>query len=593
VKEIKWKQWGPAAFEEARRLDKPVLLAISAVWCHWCHVMDHTSYSDLGVVDFVNENFIPVRVDNDLRPDINDRYNMGGWPSAAFLTPDGYILQGCTYLPPDQFLNLAAQTKKIYESHRNELDDIVRPVEKPPAKGEPGLSEDPEKFYRQIVDKTLASLNGLFDPLYGGFGWQPKFPYPDFLRFLLVHHAITRAENSLRIVAKTLHEMGKGGLYDHAEDGFFRYSITPDWAVPHYEKMLSDNAELLSLYCDAYRITGDEELRAKARGVVKYMMEKLYDPARGGFRGSQDADEQYYARGLDDRKKRGAPAIDQRKFADWNGLAASAFFKASAVLGDNALRDAALNTLKYLKENLIDETLNVRHEAAEKTVGYLPDHVNAAAAFLAAHEYTGDTRHLGDSVMLAQTLMTRFWDKEAGGLLDTIPDPQAIGYLKHPLKSVKDNSRAAELFVKLHLATDDDAYGFIALHALQALYNANKEFNMETPSYACAALILAQPHLALKIAGRLDDEPSRKFLAAAHGIYEPRVTIRFIDMARERTQREKLGLAENAAPAAFLCDAKSCRARITAPDDLKPALAKALSSFKPAPPTKPKHAPDM
>ena len=206
VKEIKWRQWGREAFDEARSRNKPVLLAISAAWCHWCHVMDQTSYGAPQVIDYINENFIPVRVDNDQRPDINERYNMGGWPSAAFLTPDGYILQGCTYLPPEQFLALARQTKELYETNRAEIDKIVQPFETPPAEEEKGLAEEPEKFYKKVIEETFSSLSEMYDPLYGGFGWQPKFPNVDFIRFLLLHHHITGDENSLRMVRKTLEE---------------------------------------------------------------------------------------------------------------------------------------------------------------------------------------------------------------------------------------------------------------------------------------------------------------------------------------------------------------------------------------------------
>jgi hypothetical protein len=591
VKEIKWRQWGPEAFDDARRENKPILLAISAVWCHWCHVMDHTAYSDPEVIDYVNQNFIPLRVDNDQRPDINERYNMGGWPSAAFLTPDGFIIQGATYLPPDQFLALARQTKELYDSRRADLDKLVRPAELEATPREPGIADQPEKFYQKILDDTLSTLDDMFDPVYGGFGWQPKFPNADFIRFPLFHHLVTGAENSLRMARKTLDEMGKGGICDHIEDGFFRYSTTPDWSVPHYEKMLSDNSELLSLYCDAYFLTGDESYRARAAGIVKYMLEKLHDPAAGGFRASQDADEQYYALSLDERRKRAAPKIDQRKFTDWNALAVIAMLKASSATGDPAPAHAAIKTLAYIKNKAIDSTLNVYHLHG-KYNGYARDYINAAAAFLAAHEFTGDTRHLGDSIMLVQSLMGQFWDKEHGALFDVLADSTAPGYLKYRLKSVRDNARAAELFIKLHLATEDDTYGFIALHILQALYNRNKEFSQDTPAYAHAALMLTQPHFALRIAGRQGDETSKKFLATAAKLYEPRITVRFIDLHKEKTEREKLRLSETAAPIAFLCDAKSCKSRIPNPSELKDTIAKTLSAVNSAPPPKPKRPPD-
>jgi hypothetical protein len=580
LKEIRWRQWGREAFDEARRQDKPVVLAISAVWCHWCHVMDQTSYSAPQVIDYINENFIPVRVDNDQHPDINERYNMGGWPSAAFLTPEGYILQGCTYLPTEQFLALAKQTKELYDTNRADIDKIVQPVENSPAAEEKGLAEKPEEFYSKVIKDAVTSLGVMYDPVYGGFGWQPKFPNVDFTRFLMLHHHISGDENSIRMARNTLDQMGRGGVYDKVEDGFFRYSTTPDWSVPHYEKMLADNSELLALYCDLYLITRDEAFRQKAHGIARYMMDKLYDSSEGGFRGSQDADEEYYALGLEERQKRKAPSIDQRKFTDWNGLAVVGMLKAAAITGDVAPEEAATKTLTYLKANVIDSTLDVRHAAGLKGKGHLRDHANLVAAFLAAHELSGDTRHLGDCVMLAQSLMTRFWDKEMGGFFDVAEDAGAIGYLKYRLKSTRDNAKIAELLVKLHLATEDDAYGFIAMHTLQALYNQNKEFTTETPAYASAAMIMMQPHFALRIAGRLGEEPSRRFLRAAANLYEPRLTVRFIDVTKERTQREKLGMAENDAPAAFLCDATACRARIPEPGEISGAVERVIRSVK-------------
>lgn len=566
MSEIKWRQWGPQAFDDARREGKLVLLDISAVWCHWCHVMDASTYGNGEVADCINKNFIPVRVDNDLRPEINERYNMGGWPTTAFLTPEGYVLHGGTYFTPEQFLALADGVRKIYAEKKTEIDRAAIPLEKDAPPREAVKSEEAAGLYQKIIDSTALLLDRIFDPLYGGFGWQPKFPHADALRFLMFHHRCTGAEISFKMLDKTLRQMG-GGMYDKVENGFFRYSTMPDWSVPHFEKMLQDNAELLALYCDMRLLTGDEFHRSRAAGIAAYMIEKLYDPKDGGFSGSQDADEEYYRLGLGERRNRTAPAIDRRKFADWNSLAAVGMFKAAAVTGDASFHDAAVKTLTYIRENLVDARLNVRHVEGGEAPGLLRDHVEFALACLAAHAHTGEEKRLGDCVMIAQAMLGGFWDGEKGGLFDTGAARGPIGHMKYRLKSNRDNARAAELFIRIHLATGDEKYGFLAAQILEALYGRNSEPDPETPPYAYAAMMITRPHLVVKVGGRRD-KASKEWLAAVNRIYEPRMTVRFA--------AEKGG-----EPSAMICNSESCMARVAEPSEIAPALRRILNPDSP------------
>src|SRR5918912_355724 len=297
--EINWRPWSPSAFEEARAEDKPILLSISAVWCHWCHVMDETTYSDQRGIDLVNEGYVPIRVDNDVRPDVNQRYNMGGWPTTAMLTPQGDILTGATYLPPDQLANALKSVASFYRTRKPEI--AARVLEN--AKRSTGaLARQAGSLEPGLVDRILGAVQASYDATYGGFGTAPKFPQTDAI-LLLAEQAQLRGEPELLEMARhTLQQMASGGTYDHVEGGFFRYSTTQDWSVPHFEKMLEDHAGLLA----ALALTDQAEILDDA---VRYLDTVLRDPDSGLYAGSQDADEEYYSLDAQGRRELDPPYV--------------------------------------------------------------------------------------------------------------------------------------------------------------------------------------------------------------------------------------------------------------------------------------------
>ncbi|MBV8424567.1 MAG: thioredoxin domain-containing protein, partial [Candidatus Eremiobacteraeota bacterium] len=251
--EIGWMDWGRDAFARAKETDRPILLGISAVWCHWCHVMDETTYSDQRVIDLIRDRYVPIRIDNDQHPDINARYNMGGWPTTAFLSPSGEILTGATYVAPDDFARVLEHVAAIWQD-KKERADIERRLHGREATRDGntpspnGTSIDPH-----AVTSIAATITAGYDQEYGGFGDAPKFPQADALRFLLLLYRRDRAhdkadERLYEILARTALAMARGGMYDHVEGGFFRYSTTRDWSVPHFEKMAEDHAGLLRFY---------------------------------------------------------------------------------------------------------------------------------------------------------------------------------------------------------------------------------------------------------------------------------------------------------------------------------------------------------
>src|SRR6266581_7336916 len=267
--EIQWREWGDEVFHEAQVTGKPILLSLSAVWCHWCHVMDETSYSDEGVISYINEHYIPVRVDNDQRPDVNSRYNMGGWPTTAFLTPDGDVLAGATYVPPDQMKDLLPKVNVYYRSNRDEVAQRVAEarLRRVDAMGEQSSGALTPAIFEDVLQNIVSN----YDPVFGGFGEAPKFPHTDAIDLLLYAHRRNRDRDLLHIARKTLEMMGNGELFDHEWGGFFRYATRRDWSEPHYEKMLEDNAKLLSNLLSLYRSTKDDAHAETARRTIAYL----------------------------------------------------------------------------------------------------------------------------------------------------------------------------------------------------------------------------------------------------------------------------------------------------------------------------------
>ncbi len=317
---IQWHEWGEEAFAAARRENKPMLLDIGAVWCHWCHVMDRESYDDAEVAAIVNEHFIAVKVDRDERPDIDSRYQaaisavsgQGGWPLTAFLTPDGKPFYGGTYFPPTDghgrpsFKRVLISIANAYKEKHGDVVEQAKMVESAIAQAE-SFAGRGGRVSAGIIAAIEKSAFSMFDPQHGGFGQAPKFPHPSALDLLIERYArevkipTSRAESAremghpdhdqLRnLITTTLEHMANGGVYDQLAGGFHRYSVDERWVVPHFEKMCYDNSELLKNYVHAYQATGSEFFASVARDIIRWMDEWLSDRERGGFYASQDAD---------------------------------------------------------------------------------------------------------------------------------------------------------------------------------------------------------------------------------------------------------------------------------------------------------------
>ena len=316
---IQWHEWGPEAFAAAKRDDKPMLLDVGAVWCHWCHVMDRESYDDPAIAAIVNEHFIAVKVDRDERPDIDSRYQaavqavsgQGGWPLTAFLTPDGKPFYGGTYFPPQDgygrpsFRRVLLSIANAYKEKRSDVVEQAGMVENAIAQSESYAGKD-GRVSPKIIDAIQTSAQRMYDRQHGGFGQAPKFPHPSALDLLIERYASSNshvgtaalgrpaapaASDPLHeLIVNTLEHMANGGVYDQLAGGFHRYSVDERWVVPHFEKMSYDNSELLKNYVHAYQATGSEFFAHVARDIIRWIDECLSDRERGGFYASQDAD---------------------------------------------------------------------------------------------------------------------------------------------------------------------------------------------------------------------------------------------------------------------------------------------------------------
>jgi uncharacterized protein len=304
---IQWHEWGEEAFAAAKRENKPMLLDIGAVWCHWCHVMDRESYDDPEVAKIVNGNFVAVKVDRDERPDIDSRYQVavsaltgqGGWPLTAFLTPDGKPFYGGTYFPPDDrygrpsFKRVLVSIANAYREKHGDVTEQAEMVANAIAQAETfgdGASATAASVSAAVIEAIANSAMKMFDDRNGGFGHAPKFPHPAALDLVMSQYGHTGNDELRTVFVTTLEKMARGGVYDQLAGGFHRYSVDEHWIVPHFEKMSYDNSELLKNYVHAYQATGDEFFADVARDIIRWMDEWLSDRAHGGFYASQDAD---------------------------------------------------------------------------------------------------------------------------------------------------------------------------------------------------------------------------------------------------------------------------------------------------------------
>jgi uncharacterized protein YyaL (SSP411 family) len=473
---VEWLPWGPAAFERARELDRPILLDIGAVWCHWCHVMDRESYEDPATAAVLNAGFVCIKVDRDERPDVDARYQravqaltgQGGWPLTAFLTPKGEVFFGGTYFPPEQnafgrpgFVSVLRQIERLYRDDRAKVDTNAQALREHVATA---LDESKDgAISADLLDDAIARIARVFDVRYGGFGTAPKFPHPRAIELLIARWRDS-GEGWMREVAeKTLAGMAQGGIHDHLGGGFHRYSVDERWIVPHFEKMSYDNSELLRAYCAAYAAFGTPRWREVASGIVDWVFEVLADRTRGAFAASQDADV-----GADDDGDYWTWTVDEASAA----LSPDEFDVARRVFDiepDGEMHhDPAKNVLWRRREPAADAERSLLRAAMDKLktardrrpapfvdrTAYVNWNAMMASAFL----HAGAVLDRPECNALALQVLERVWTEawnETAGMGHVLGRP---GVARSGAGLLDDNVQSAAAFLDAYEATGLDAW---------------------------------------------------------------------------------------------------------------------------------------
>lgn len=555
--------------------------------------MDETTYSDQEVIDLIDSGFIAVRVDTDQRPDVNSRYNMGGWPTTVILTPDGNTLTGGTYIPAPRMKYLLREALaavlrgavELVNDWDTENPDYVGDYDDDdeysddPVHG-PGHIESPQfdlddgelwDTYEWIRDDLITS----YDSYFGGFGTQPKFPMVEALRLSAHDYTLTQNSDMEEILTHSLKSMVRGGIYDQVEGGFFRYSTTRDWGIPHFEKMLEDNSLLLSLLIDAYKLTRAGTFLGKALDTLRYLEVRLFQQCPPSFGGSQDADEAYYSMDAPGRRKMKAPYIDSNVYAAWNALAVQAILNVWTVTGDEAQLSLALAVADTLRSELYDPQVGV-YRYLDSNTGMrrspltLDDQIRFVDMSLWLYSVTGNSRWRDDATHLINLIMNQYVGEH--GLLSDIPSDrtQARPLLaKH--YDFHENARAAStLSTASAMLERDDLRGF-ARQILSRLKQSVQSYGAMAAEFALAVQDVLRPWTRVTVAGcfsQADGIRTKDFLRTLHSGVRPQLAVVPLDIDTDRAAIESLGMDVDETPVAVACVGKKCLKPQTDPEVL-------------------------
>ncbi|WP_447925915.1 thioredoxin domain-containing protein [Georgenia muralis] len=644
---VDWWEWGPDAFAEAKRRDAPILLSVGYAACHWCHVMAHESFEDTTVAAAVNASFVAVKVDREERPDVDAVYmaattaltGHGGWPMTCFLTPDGEPFYCGTYYPRQTFLQLLDAISRAWTQRREEVVEAGGRIVA--ALAEVGSTGRPVPLDAAALDAAAARLEESFDRTNGGFGRAPKFPPSMVLEFLLRHHARTGDARSRRMVDVTADAMARGGMYDQLAGGFARYSVDASWVVPHFEKMLYDNAQLLRLYLRLHRATGSSLAERVVHETAEFLLRDLRT-VEGGFASSLDADAAGYegltyawtpaelgaVLGPDDgaraadllavtetgtfekgtstlqlrrdpadprwwaevrgrllraRADRPQPARDDKVVTAWNGLAVAALAEAGALLGEPGWVAAARTCAELVVDrHVVDGRL--RRASRDGVVGtaaaVAADHGDLAEGLLALHQATGEVRWLEDAGRVLDVALDHF-AADGGGFYDVADDAERL--LSRP-RDLADNAEPAGTSALGGALLTYAALTGSARHreAAEGAVAAAGTLAAAEPRFAGWTLAIAEAALAgpLQVAVVGDDAAAAEMVAAARASSSPGLVIAFgaPDLAGAPLLADRPLL--RGAATAYVCRGFLCDLPVT---DV-PALRARLDEERSAPP---------
>jgi uncharacterized protein YyaL (SSP411 family) len=569
---VQWRNWGPEALKEAKKKNRLVLLSLSAVWCHWCHVMDETTYSDKEIISYINEHFIPVRVDADLRPDIDTLYNQGGWPSTAILTPQGEVISGGNYIPPEEMLARLKRAAALFSNDRTTIVDRIeelkamKELDHIREAGRTGLPDKGE------LDKIAEVLKNSFDSIHGGFGHSQKFPNPDAIDFLLSRYTREKDEGLKKIVTKTLDAMAKGEIFDRIEGGFFRYATKPDWSEPHFEKMLEVNAGMIKNYADASLAFRSKEYLAVVRESIRFVQARLYNPASGALYGSQDADESYYKK--QDRRGLRPPFIDTTSYADSSSLMISALVAAYNATGETKYLDMAIKGAEFLLRNMSAGSDGIFHAFRNGTPslkGLLSDNALFGSAMLDLYNITGDRRYLRTAQEIGGLVIGSYYDgatKRFRFTLDTsLIKPVTAGVLSEMNEKLA-NYRAIRFLSRLAYTGEYEKLEQVRDDVAAGLSGEYEKFAPHAGTSGTALLWMVGDPVQITILA--DGEGVRNYLSTINRLSVPEKAVRVLSLLEDTKEIKKLKYPLQ--EAVYLCVGKRCSAPITSIEGLKAGL---------------------
>jgi uncharacterized protein YyaL (SSP411 family) len=609
---VEWYPWGEEALERAQREDKPILLSIGYAACHWCHVMAHESFEDEQTAALMNERFVNVKVDREERPDLDSLYmdavvaliGHGGWPMTVFLTPRGEPFLGGTYFPPEPRHGLPAfrqLLEAVSNAYRERRDDVARQagtlVDALRQAAELSPSADP--LTESLLAEAARALQRQFDPEWGGFGGAPKFPPASTLEFLLRWHRRTGDDQALQMVTVTLDGMSAGGMYDLLGGGFHRYSVDERWLVPHFEKMLYDNALLAPVYLHAWLVTGEARYREVTEQTLEYMLRELRLP-EGGFASAQDADtdgvegltftwtagegapaellepfehgrsvlrgeldEELKRRLFELREQRPKPLRDDKAIAAWNGLALAALAEAGRRLERADFVEAARTVAEFLLGPLSDERGRLHRSwraGQARNPGYLEDYADVANGLYELHVATGELRWLREAMRLARLAVELFTDEQRGGFFLAPADAEQLVARKKEFDdnpTPSGNSMLAFVLLRLGRIWGDDELERQAAGVLRLI----RDGIPRAPSAFGHALNALDLYLAppreLAVIGVPEDDVARAALAG----FDPDTVVAFGPADDVPLLLGKDYVDDK--PAVYVCERFSCQAPVT------------------------------
>jgi uncharacterized protein YyaL (SSP411 family) len=642
---VDWYAWGEEALARAKAEDKPILVSIGYSACHWCHVMEHESFEDPETAAYMNEHFVSVKVDREERPDVDAIYMQavqamtghGGWPLNAFVDPDGVPFFGGTYFPPDSrhgmpsFRQVLEGVAEAWQTKREEIRAAApQTVDRLAATSRVRPSE--EEPTPEVLDEAERVLATTFDQANGGFGGAPKFPPASALGFLMAHGSPT----GLSIATTTLERMAKGGIYDQVGGGFARYSVDAHWLVPHFEKMLYDNALLARSYLHAWQLTGNDYFRRVCEETLDWALREMRGP-EGGFYSALDADSEgeegkFYVWTPDElrdalgedadallaywgadrgpnfegrnilhvaggeidpavlararetlyaiRSERVWPGLDDKRLTAWNALVLAALADAGAALGREDYLDAARACAEFIDRDMRDaggRLLRTYKDGRSSLNAYLEDHAFLIEALLVLYEATFETRWFARARALADSTIERYHDAESGGFFSTSEDHEALvvrpkDYEDHPIPS--GNSSAAYGLLRLHAFTAERVYEQCALEVFGLLHRAAARHAQAFGHLLQAMSFYFSPVREVALAG----EPLDDLAAVVRTAYTPTIVLAGTSPGDAEAAEVIPLLAgripADGKPAAYVCENFTCKLPVTGPEALERELRK-------------------